>query len=1161
MACLGFGISTIRKGMIGRFLTGSVAGWLTLSLAASAAFAQTADTGAIVGTVLDAAGAVIPQAQVKVTNLATGEARTVSSADNGSYSVPLLPPGNYSVEVSKSGFKTVTFPNVQVIVTEGSTLNAQLAVGAVTEHVTVEAEAEQLQTASSALGRVTNEAMVTDLPLASRNYTQIIGLNPGVSTEVTNPTALGMGSGGMSNFSTGGQSEKSNNYQMDGVAIDDLQNSGTFSGGVAIPNPDTIMEFKVQTSQYDASFGRNAGANVNVITKGGTNTFHGTLFEFLRNNDLNANDFFFNRTGTARPVLKQNQFGGTIGGPVVKDKLFFFGSYQGTRQVNGVSAQCSTTFEEPPLTNNRSAAALGALFAGQRGYYQTALGGVGPAIAADGSNISPQALALMNYKVPGGGYAIPTPEQINPALPFATQGISVLSDPCPFTENQYMANGDYIPSEKHRIAMRFFTAKDNTTETFPSTNVGGPGVPGWPLTIPTSYQNATVTYTFIASPSLLNELEAGYHRTFAYNYQDEPLQYSQLGINTPSYDNGIPEIDINGSVTLGGNGQSLKDTQNTYILQDSVSWTHGRHNIRFGGGAAKAENNLENFHYIGALIFLSYPDLLLGLNATQSGTAAVGVPVGNVYESVDVPGIFDRAFRTWNTNAWVQDDYKVSRRLTVNVGLRFERIGDISDGLGRNGNIDPALLNTNPPAGGTLQGYVVPSNYTGPVPAGVTQLSNNLGYSPDGQNTWNPRVGFAWQLPGTDRFVLRGGYGVYHDTTTGQPFIQLLTDPPFSVINELAATANGSATLANPFPPAVTLPYFPPYSPTTKNSATIIGPDYRPPTVQQYSMGLQTRLMHDMVLTTTYSGARGVHLLEEALINQAEFASPSNPVNGVTTNTVANIQQRVPYPGFATTGMEDIYSNAESWYNALGASVEKRMSHGLQFLASYTFARSLSTASGSVAGANGGSPVGPQNNPSNTYGPDGFIRDQRFVLSLVYALPSLENHAMARPVLGGWKLASVVTVQSGDRLTLTTSTSTNIYGITNDRVQIAAGCSYPQLQNSGGIESLLYTYFNKSCITTAPVVGSDGKGTTFGDAGIGIVRGPGQSDVDFSLIKGFQVPKWERGHLELRGEFFNVLNHPSFGNPSTSFSSATFGQILSDTVNPRIVQFALKLAF
>ncbi len=1133
-----------------------------LLTAGALAYSQDASTGAIAGVVTDPSGLSVPGAEIKATNLATGEVRTAMSEQNGTYSVTLLPPGVYRVEISKTGFRLLNYPAVTVTVTETQTLNAQLQIGAVNQQIVVASVGEQLQTESSALGRVTNEQMVIDLPLATRNYTQIIALNPGVATEVTNATALGLGGGGMSNFSSSGQSEKSNNYQMDGVPVDDLQNSGTFSGGVAIPNPDTILEFKVQTGQYDASYGRNVGANVNVITKGGSNDFHGTLFEFLRNDDLNANDFFFNRTGTPRPVLRQNQFGGTIGGHIVKDKLFFFGSYQGTRQLNGVSSSCSTTFEEPPLTNNRSATALGQLFAGQRGFYQNALGGVGPAIQANGSNISPQALALFNYKLPNGQYAIPTPEQINPTQPFATQGISVLSSPCPFTEDQYMANSDYLPSAKSRFAFRFFYANDNTTETFPGTNLGGPTAPGWPWLIPTKYWNASISHTYILTPSLLNELDLGYHRTWSYTQQAEPLQYSQVGINAPSYDNGIPEIDVNGSVTLGGNGQSLKSTQNTYVLQDSVSWTHGRQVMRFGGGITRAQNDIENFHYIAGLIFLSWPDLLLGLNAAQSGTAGAGAAVSNVYESVDLPGIFDRAFRTWNGDVYFQDDIKVTRRFTANVGLRWEWIGDLSDALGRNANINPALLNPNPPASGTLQGYVVPSNYTGPLPAGVTQLSNNLGYSGAGQSTWNPRVGFAWQLPHTDRFVLRGGYGVYHDTTTGQPFIQLLTDAPFAVINALAATQNSTATLANPFPPAVTLPVFPPYSPTTKLSPTIIGPYYRAPTVQQYSMGLQTQLKHDMVLSVTYAGSRGVHLNEERTINQAGLASPSNPINGATTNTINNIQQRVPYQGFTANNFLDIYSNGESWYNALEATVEKRLSHGLQFLASYTYARSLATPNGSVANANGGQPTGDQNRPSQTYGPDGFIRDQRFVLSAVYALPLLQNHSLfIRSVLGSWQLGSVFTIQSGDRLTLTTTTATNVFGISMDRVQMAAGCTYPELETMGGVEHRLNNYLNKSCVTTAPVIGSDGKGTTFGNAGIGIVRGPDQSDLDLSLMKQFPVPLTEHGRLEFRADSFNLLNHPSFGNPSTSFSSATFGQILGDTVNPRILQFSLKLSF
>ncbi len=256
---------------------------LVLLVCAAALFAQTGGTGAITGIVTDPAGSVVPQADVKVTNIQTGETRTTVSNAGGSYLVSLLPPGVYRVEFSKSGFKLLSFPSVQVNVADTAALNARLEVGAVSEQVTVSSDAEQLQTASSALGRVTGERMVVELPLAVRNFTQIIGLNPGVASEVNNATDLGRGSGGMSNFSTGGAATKDNNYQMDGVGTNDIQNSGSFSGGVAIPNPDTIQEFRVQTQQYDASYGRNGGANINVITKGGSNSLHGSLFEFFRN--------------------------------------------------------------------------------------------------------------------------------------------------------------------------------------------------------------------------------------------------------------------------------------------------------------------------------------------------------------------------------------------------------------------------------------------------------------------------------------------------------------------------------------------------------------------------------------------------------------------------------------------------------------------------------------------------------------------------------------------------------------------------------------------------------------------------------------------------------------------------------------------------------------
>ena len=1111
-------------------------------LTALGLLAQTGGTGAITGIITDPAGAVVPLAELKITDVEKGETRTTVSNSNGSYIVSLLPPGVYRVEITKIGFKLVSYPAIRVNVADTATLNATLQVGALSEQVTVTSDAELLQTTSSALGRVTGEKMVVELPLAARNFTQIIGLNPGVSAEVNNATDLGRGNGGQSNFSTGGSSVKDNNYQMDGVGTNDIQNSGSFSGGVAIPNPDTIQEFRVQTQQYDASYGRNGGANIDVITKGGSNAIHGSLWEFFRNEKLNANDFFFNRAGQPRALLRQNQFGGTVGGPVIKDKVFLFGSYQGTRQLNGVSTSCSTSFVEPAFTDDRSRASLGRLFAGQKGSN-------GVAILPDGSNISAQGLGLLNLKFPNGQYAVPTPRRVDASQPFGAQGSSVYSSACSFNEDQYMANADYAVSAKSRISYRLFLANSNQTTTFPATNLGGPPAPGWPVLNPNRFVNTTLSHTYVIGPALVNEAQAGYHRQWVYTQQSEPISYSDFGVNAPSYDNNIPEISVNGSLTLGGNGQSLRVAQNHYILQDTLSYTRGRHVLRFGGGIEQSQDNLGSFHYIGGLLFLGFPDLLLG-------------GPGNIFLTIDLPGQFDRAFRVWDSNLFVQDDFKVSRRLTVNVGLRFERLGNVSDALGRNGDFDYTLADRNPPASGTLAGFTVPSNYKGTIPSGVTKLDNESGTRIAGQNTWDPRIGFAWQLPNTERVVMRGGYGMYHQRTTGQPFIQLLTSPPFAQLNNLSGASAANFTFANPFPPAVVLPQFSPYSPTTARTITIIDQHFRPPTIHRYSLGFQTKLLQDLVLDVSYTGSRNLHLLRTRSINQAQLASVSNPIRGVTTNTVANIPQRVPFQGFTSSAMSDIEPAGAAWYNGLDVSLDKRFSHGLQFLAAYTWSKLLSTDSNAINGGNGGTATGDQNDPRKRFGPDAFIRPHRFVLSAVYALPGPKNlRSFAGGVLGGWQVGAVATFQTGQRLTITQTNSNNVFGISSDRAQIAPGCTYSQLVTSGSAKQNLNSYFNKSCFPNSfPIIGDDGKGTTFGNSGVGIVQGPGQSNVDFSLIKRFPVIG-ERLHADLRGEAFNLLNHANFANPTLSENSPAFGRILTTTVNPRVIQVALKLTF
>jgi len=526
--------------------TGIAALWVLLELGCAIscppARPQTAGTGALDGVVSDPSGAVLIGAQIKATSDTRGELRTVKSGTNGSYLLALLLPGVYEVEVIQSGFKTAHFLQVRIAVAETATLNVRLEIGAVSEQITVQGGAEQLQTESSTLGRVTDGEQIRTLPLVTRNYSQIIALNPGVAAEVTDAGALGPGFSGPQGpgLVSNGGTIMDNNFQMNGVGINDLQSGGQFTGGIAIPNPDTIQEFKVQASQYDASFGRNAGANVDVITNSGTKDFHGAVWEFFRNDALNANSFFRNTTNQPRPVLKQNQFGFDLGGPIRKDKLLFFTSYQGTRQRNGVDANCSSQINVPPITDNRSREALGALFAGQRGVNQSLVGSavaspipIGPGIAADGSNINPVALALLQMKLPSGAYVIPTPQTVDTSRPFESQGFSVYSFACPYTEDQFMINGDWEISAKSKLAARFFFANANTEFTLPGSGLGGATTLGFPVALTNNYRNFSLTHSYIFNPRLLNQFIIAYHRTYATFDQSNVFSYSSIGATVP----------------------------------------------------------------------------------------------------------------------------------------------------------------------------------------------------------------------------------------------------------------------------------------------------------------------------------------------------------------------------------------------------------------------------------------------------------------------------------------------------------------------------------------------------------------------------------------------------------------------------------------------------
>jgi hypothetical protein len=605
-------------------------------------------------------------------------------------------------------------------------------------------------------------------------------------------------------------------------------------------------------------------------------------------------------------------------------------------------------------------------------------------------------------------------------------------------------------------------------------------------------------------------------------------------------------------------------TQNSFVVGDVLSFVRGSQMLRLGGSLTRYQDNINLVGLGSFLHFLSWPDFLLGLNASANGSA-----FSNVFSSFDVFGLTEREYRALEGSGFAQYDYKISKSLTINVGLRYEHLGQFGDKLGRNSSFDFSKADPNPPSAGSLAGYLVASNFSGILPPGVTRVGNTFGNYAEGQNTIAPRLGFAWQIlqRKTPVVVLRAGYGTYYSRTTGQAFYQNVFGAPFAQFRLNAGGANTNATFEEPFPQPFptpdSFPLFLAYSPTTTTTIYSVAPNFRPAMIQQYSLNLQTQLHEGWLLEVGYIGTRGTHLVRQRSLNQALSTSLSNPMRGVTSNTVANIPLRVPILGIPPDSLQEMESEGSSWYNGLEASVTKRLSHGLQFLASYTFSKTLDTDGADINSTSSGNALtlGNQNSPGQRWGRASFDRTHRFVFSETWTLPN-PTGGLQRALLGGWELAAVVTLQSGSALTISDTNANNVFGISEDRAELTGKCAKSQFMTAGPLGSKLDNYFNTSCFTIPPVIGADGIGTAFGNSGTGIVDGPGQANLDLSFSKTIAI-KWpiERSTLQFRSEFFNAFNHPQFANPDSNFASPTFGVISSTAVNPRVVQLALRFAF
>lgn len=1121
----------------------------------------TSQSGAITGTVTDQTGATIPNAKVTL-NSPHGTSSTQTTGSAGDFTFPLLDPGTYSVVVLATGFSTATYTNVVVNVTESTRISAKLEIGTAAVQVEVSDQATLVNSVNATMGNTLAGSVVEDLPLATRNFTNLLALNAATSSTLPNAAAAGRGS---ATVFVNGQRGTNNNLVINGVDANNL-GSNNFAN-VATPSPDSIEEFRVQTSLYDASQGKTSGGNINVLTKGGAAHYHGELYEYFRNDDLNANSFFFNKTGTQRPELRQNQFGGNFGGPVPKvKKTYFFASYEGTRQINGLSGAINSLFPVLPAQRTRAA--------------------IENAFGLTSGSLDPVALNLLNAKGVYNGYLIPS----GLGAPVGQFGSLTLADPLRFNDDQFNANGDHQFSDRHRISLRYFRATGATVDA-----LGGQGAGslGSGLSSPGTNHLASISDTYTFTPNLINEARLGFNRNIGGNIPNEPVKLSDVGMtrfNSSLYP-GIPYI-ITGDPIPNFGGISTNydqlSTSNTYHSSDTLAWIHGKHSIRVGFEYRRYQiNQFNNFASRGYLQFNSFSDFLKGGPIT---TSFVGT------------GISVRDFRARDAAAYAQDDYKITSRLTLNLGIRYDYLGPSVDRLDRNGNFDPSLLSASTLASGgpgLAAGFILPSSFKSASINGTPGVDRSTLSSLNPTN-FAPRIGLAWDPFGDGKTAIRTGYGIYYVRISNQTLLQLITAPPFFQLSNLS---NPGTTLANPFPnlplpsafPSLpVLPTFTGYSATgvPQFSAPLltINPIQRnlpTPYAEQYNFTIQRQLPAAFNVELGYAGSQGVKLLQSIQENQALLANAAAPIRGLSSNAANNANARVTVAGFSPSGLNEVTGNGHSNYNALVATLNRRIAN--MFLqAAYTYSKSLDNNSGSAT-QDLGTTLGNQLVTSLDRGLSDFDRTHRLQLTYNYTLPAYGT-GFLKHVLSAWSVGGLTTYQSALPIGFTCSLcSTNVYGFTSSLSPNIVG-NFSQLSKGGdprnyldpgtsafsaGILAVPTVYTTGQTLATNlnPLGGPGSQTYTVGGNGTGAtsaqlfgtlprnpgIRGPFQQQWDFYVAKVFPIT--EKLKLRFDTQFFNVFNHAVFSAPSSAVGSSAFGRITSTVTQPRIIQVAARIEF
>lgn len=1044
--------------------------FMVLALAASG-FAQGGATGGISGVIEDPNGAAVPGAQVEIVSQQTGVVeRTVMTNDSGAFSAANLPVGDYRVVVTATGFAKTEATNIRVSVTEIANASITLKVGDVTETVTVADAATAVQLNTATTGQALGEQVVGTLPLPTRNFLTLLTLSPGANTEMTQSDALGRGA---VTINVNGQRPSNNNYQLEGINANDI--NLPVLDNVPLPNPQTVREFKTQTSLYDASQGRNGGGNIQVALKSGSNEFHGDVFEFFRNEKLNANDFFFNRGGTPRPLSRQNQYGLSIGGPIYlpnfgeggdavhsgKDRHFFFFNYQGTNAASGAAAGTFFTTNLPVIPTNRSEANLIATF-------------FPSGLPAGATGLDPVALRLLN--LPGSNcpfgstFCIPTvagtPGFTGTTLNSGTFNASGLGT---FEDDQYVISIDNQLTTNNRLSSRYFNSVNALFQPFVT------GVPGLPFgrTTPATNRFLKIGLTSVLTSKLVNEVRAGFNRfTFAL-VPEEPISLADVAAtrgNSGQFP-GVYRFQVTGAFNIAGTvNDDRGGTFNTFVLGDDVSYNRGNHTFRGGFEGTHYElNRFNNFASRGSVTFSNFQDFLLGrVNSTQGRS-----------------GFSTFYFRATDYSAYFLDDWKFNNRLTINIGVRWEGLSiahekyNFLTNFAGNGDNTPGPVTFIHPA---------ETPRVGTPGVGRCTLLDCF----DGNN-FAPRFGFAYDLFGDQKTVIRGGYGIYFQRLSNQSLLQTSGGSPFS--EDFSATPFGTAgavTTSNPFPtirPASDFPLpadqqiprlisfnattgapiFSTVPGVTAGSAlggTRFFPvrDFKAPYAQQFNFTIQREVMKNTVFEIGYVGSRGVSLVGTGNpLNPSQICTTASPCiipayigSGVTVpagtpgtvknadgsititqSTRVNGNARVPanFMGLENNRMQSVDQDGQSTYHSMQASLTRRFSDGVYYQVAYTFSKSIDNSSGSTFQdeLNGLFPIGDLFSTRANRALSDFDRTHRLVISYNYEIPlgrwlGVANKGFGK-LLNGWSLNGVYTAQSGTPFLIFDNTGTNIAGI------------------------------------------------------------------------------------------------------------------------------------